>query len=65
VGAAVTRPDLLMPAEVAALFHVSAKTVARWAATGKLPSQRTLGGHRRFLRSDVEAALARAQGEAG
>lgn len=59
-------PDNLMkPAEVGALLGVSAKTVARWAETGKLPAQRTLGGHRRFLRSDVLTALREAQGEAG
>ena len=33
---------------VAALLHVSPKTVTRWAKEGKLPFQRTLGGHRRF-----------------
>jgi excisionase family DNA binding protein len=34
--------------EVAAIFQVSPKTVCRWAMDGKLPFQRTLGGHRRF-----------------
>lgn len=49
---------LLTPAEVAAIFRVTPKTVTRWAETGKLPAQRTLGGHRRFRSSDVKAALA-------
>lgn len=53
---------LLTPAEVAALFRVSPKTVTRWAESGKLPAMRTLGGHRRFRASHVEAVLAVAEG---
>lgn len=52
-----TEHDLLYPHEVAALFRVDPKTVTRWAQAGKLPSTRTLGGHRRFRRADIEAAL--------
>ena len=52
---------LLTPAEVAALFRVSPKTVTRWAESGKLPAMRTLGGHRRFRASHVEAVLATAE----
>lgn len=48
--------DLLTPAEVAAMFRVDPKTVTRWANSGKLLSLRTLGGHRRFRREDIEAA---------
>lgn len=48
---------LLTPAEVAALFRVNPKTVTRWARSGKLTSIRTLGGHRRFLASEVERRL--------
>ena len=48
---------LLTPAEVAALFRVNAKTVTRWARAGKLSAVRTLGGHRRFRRDEVEAQL--------
>lgn len=48
---------LMTPAEVAALFRVDPKTVARWSDSGKIPSIRTLGGHRRFRRDDVLAAL--------
>lgn len=40
--------NLMTPKEVAAVFHVSPKTVTRWAKTGKLPCIKTLGGHRRF-----------------
>ena len=51
-------PDLLTPAEVATIFGVAPKTVTRWAQAGKLAAYRTLGGHRRYLRADVEAAAA-------
>jgi excisionase family DNA binding protein len=34
--------------QVARLFQVSASTVTRWAREGKIPAQRTLGGHYRF-----------------
>ena len=47
--------DLLTPAEVANLFRVNRKTVTRWAQAGKISVVRTLGGHRRFRRSEVEA----------
>jgi excisionase family DNA binding protein len=48
---------LLTPGEVAALFRVDAKTVARWARSGRISSVRTLGGHRRFRESEVRALL--------
>jgi len=48
---------LLTPAEVAAMFRVDPKTVTRWAKAGKLSSVRTLGGHRRYLSSEVKALL--------
>ncbi len=52
------QPDaLLTPAEVAALFRVDPKTVTRWAKSGKLTAVRTLGGHRRFLESEVRALI--------
>ena len=40
--------------EVAEIFRVNPKTVTRWANAGKISSIRTLGGHRRFRRSEVE-----------
>lgn len=49
-----TGDALMTPAEVAALFRVSPKTVARWSRSGKLTSLRTLGGHRRFRQAEVE-----------
>ena len=54
---------LLRPAEVAALANVDRKTVARWAESGRLPSFRTLGGHRRFRLHEVLAALENASRE--
>lgn len=48
---------LLTPAEVAAMFRVDPKTVTRWAKAGKLTSVRTLGGHRRYLASEVKSLL--------
>lgn len=55
---------LLTPAEVAALFRVDPKTVTRWAKAGKLTAIRTLGGHRRYRKSEV-VALLKANLEAG
>lgn len=49
---------LLTPAEVATLFRVDPKTVTRWAKAGKLTAIRTLGGHRRYRKSEVQALLA-------
>lgn len=48
---------LLTPAEVASMFRVDPKTVTRWAKAGKLNCVRTLGGHRRYLESEVRALL--------
>ena len=50
--------DYLTVSEVADLFHVSSKTVVRWANDGKLPYMATLGGHRRFPRGPIEALVA-------
>ncbi len=48
---------LLTPAEVAKMFRVDPKTVTRWAKAGKLTAIRTLGGHRRYRRSEVQSLL--------
>jgi excisionase family DNA binding protein len=56
--------DLLMkPKEVAAAFRVSTRTLQRWENAGLIHGVRTLGGHRRYLRSDVERALERANAQ--
>lgn len=57
----ITVERLLTPGEVAALFRVDPKTVTRWAKQGRLPSLRTLGGHRRFRWSDIEPHLSAVQ----
>jgi excisionase family DNA binding protein len=44
---------LLTPAEVAAIFRVDPKTVSRWAKAGKISYIKTLGGHRRFKKSEI------------
>ena len=49
---------LLTPGEVAALFRVDPKTVTRWAASGRIGSIRTPGGHRRFREAEVLSLLA-------
>lgn len=48
---------LLLAWEVAGIFRVDPKTVARWAKAGKLEAKRTVGGHRRYLVSSVLAKL--------
>jgi excisionase family DNA binding protein len=47
------RHQLLRSHEVAEIFDVTERTVINWAAAGKLPSLRTIGGHLRFRREDV------------
>ena len=36
------------------MLHVSPKTVNRWADQGRIGCIVTLGGHRRFARSEVD-----------
>jgi excisionase family DNA binding protein len=48
---------------VAALLHVSPKTVARWAKEGKLPFMKTLGGHRRYPEAKIRELLDRLREE--
>jgi len=52
-------PDgrLLTRAEVADIFQVSPSTITRWAEAGKLPSVKTLGGHRRYEAKSVMALV--------
>ncbi|MBW3576884.1 MAG: BldC family transcriptional regulator [Actinobacteria bacterium] len=49
--------ELLTPGQVAKRFGVNPKTITRWADAGKLTAIRTLGGHRRYRASEVEALL--------
>lgn len=50
--------DLLTIAEVARQLGVVSRTVLRWEQAGRIRSIRTLGGHRRFRRADIDALLA-------
>lgn len=60
---AMSDPEsLLLPEEAGAMFRVDKRTVNRWADRGKLTIVRTLGGHRRYLKSEVEALLKGQQG---
>ncbi|HMM77713.1 MAG TPA: response regulator [Gammaproteobacteria bacterium] len=44
----------LTPTEVASMLMVSPITVRQWAAKGLLKAELTLGGHRRFMRHEIE-----------
>jgi excisionase family DNA binding protein len=57
-GLVPERHHLLRSQEVAEVFDVTERTVINWAAAGKLPSLRTIGGHLRFRREDVLRLLA-------
>ena len=50
--------ELMTSAQVAELLHMKRTTIEDYARRGLLPSIK-LGRHRRFVRSDVEAALER------
>lgn len=56
------RHPLLRSQEVAELFDVTERTVINWAAAGKLPCLRTIGGHLRFRRDDVMRLLSNSGG---
>ena len=53
--------EMLMPKEVATMFGVTPKTVARWAAAGKFGSIKTAGGHRRYWRAEIDMLVRVAQ----
>lgn len=52
---------MMTPNQVAEAFGVNAKTITRWAQTGRLHCVRTLGGHRRFDREQIETLLANSE----
>ncbi len=60
---ALATQEWLRSAQVAALFRVHPRTVIRWADGGLLPYVVTLGGQRRFPKTDVEVLLARRRGQ--
>ncbi len=49
--------ELILPAEACALLGVTDQTLRRWVDDGSLPAIRTVGGHRRYRRSDVMALI--------
>ena len=55
---APSAPSHLHTAQVAAILHVSPKTITRWAKQGLLPFQRTLGGHPRYPEQVIRELLA-------
>ena len=44
---------LMTPAQAAAELQVVPRTLARWAAAGRISAVRTPGGHRRYMTIDV------------
>ncbi|WP_046470804.1 BldC family transcriptional regulator [Allosalinactinospora lopnorensis] len=48
---------LLTTAEVAAVFRVHPETVKNWTRRGALSSLRTLGGHHRYRKAEVNRLL--------
>lgn len=49
------QPRYLRTEEVAEILHCTPKTVSRWAAEGRLPFLKTLGGHRRYPEAEIRA----------
>jgi len=54
----------MAPAKAAELVGMHIDTLASYAQSGRLPSMRTPGGHRRYRRSDVLALLTPESSEA-
>jgi predicted site-specific integrase-resolvase len=48
-------PDLISPGEAAGLLGVTTTTLANWAAVGTVECVRLPSGHRRYVRSSIEA----------
>jgi excisionase family DNA binding protein len=64
LGPEVRRTDesdhLLRTADVAALFHVSPRTVSEWARSGRVPCLRTPGGQWRYPAARIRQLVERA-----
>ena len=54
-------PRWMSLGEVCRALEINEATLRQWADRGRLPVYRTPGGHRRFLREDVEELLGRTQ----
>lgn len=59
LGDRIQREEYLSRAQVAEMFNVSPSTVTRWADRGKLTPFRTLGGHRRYLKTEITGLVHR------
>ncbi len=57
------RSDMLRLSEAARLLQVGDTTLKRWTEEGRIPFERTLGGHRRFRRDDVMRLRGQLMGE--
>ncbi|WP_408638953.1 helix-turn-helix domain-containing protein [Nocardiopsis suaedae] len=60
-----TDHPLMTTTEVAAIFRVDPKTVARWAGEGRIKGVRTLGGFYRFPRAEVQRVLSEGMAASG
>jgi excisionase family DNA binding protein len=53
--------ELLSPKQVALAIGVSESSLKRWCDSGRIPTRRTAGGHRRMLLADVVQFLRRGE----
>lgn len=51
------KTDLLTTGQAAKICAVTPDTVLKWIRSGRLPAQRTAGGHHRIAREDLERAI--------
>jgi len=49
--------NMLTISDVSKMLGVTTQTLRKWDKSGKLTPTRTLGGHRRYLRTDVDRVL--------
>jgi excisionase family DNA binding protein len=54
---------ILSPSEAAGLFRVTPRTLRHWSDTGKVPSFRTVGGHRRYRYAELAPLIAPGRAE--
>lgn len=52
---ALDQDQLLAPSVAARELGVHRRTLSRWAAAGRLQANRTTGGQRRYLQTEVQA----------